>query len=156
MRFGPRGCFLTLVIALAMAACGEDESSPPPPDLSATDEEQIAATVNDFFAAMIEDDGELACSYLTERGQRLMHTVARRQFPTEVGEGADCEAVIAISYEHLEDEEVGSLADYTYTAGGVYIEEGGSKAEVQCEFRGAIFMRRSGTDWFIDFPACID
>jgi hypothetical protein len=156
MRLDPRGCLLTLALAISIAACGEDDSSPPPPDPSPPDEEQIAATVNDFFAALVEDDGDLACSYLTERGQRFMHTVARRQFPTQVGEDADCEAVVAITAEYLADEDVRSTADYTYTAAGVSIEESGRKAYAQCEFRGSVFVRRSGDGWLVDLPGCID
>ena len=156
MWLDPRGCVLTLTVALAFCACGEDESSPPPPNPSATDREQIAAAVNDFYAAMVDGDGELACSYLTERGQRFLHTVARRQFPSEIGEAADCEAVVDVTADYLADEKVEDPSDYTYVAEEVSIEEGRGKAYAQCEFRGSVFMRRSGNDWLIDVPGCID
>ena len=94
-------CMPVVALALTMAACGGDDKPAPP----MSDEEEIVAAVNGFFAALVDDDGELACSYLTEHGQRLMRTVARRQFLTEIGEGADCEAVIAVSSEQLADEE---------------------------------------------------
>jgi predicted small lipoprotein YifL len=155
MRRSSGACLLVVAIALSLAACGEDEPSPPPPDPSATDEEQIAAAVNGFFSALVDGDGELACSYLTERGKRFLSTVARRQFPTEIGEAADCEAVVEVTAEQLADEEV-DPSDFTYLADDVEIEEGRSKAQVQCEFRGAVFVRRSGGGWLVDIPACID
>jgi hypothetical protein len=141
------------VLALVAAGCGEDDGEPPPP---ASDEQQIAAAVNGVFDAVVDDDGEAACSLLTERGQRYFHVLARREFPTEIGEGADCEAAVAVTAEQLADKGLDDLADYTYVAEDVHIQEGRDQAQVRCEFRGAVFAKQVDGDWLVDIPACID
>jgi hypothetical protein len=141
------------LLALAVVACGDDDDEPPPP---ASDEEQIVATVNEMFDAVEDDDGEAVCSALTERGQGAMHTLAIREFPTEIGEGADCEAAVAVITEQVADEQVDDAADHTYVVDDVSIDAGGARAYVQCEFRGSISLQRVGTDWLVEFPGCLD
>ncbi len=157
MGLSPGGYLLAFGVALAICACGGDDSSPPPPDPSATGEEQIAATVNAFWTAVVDGDAESACSALTDRGQRLMSKVIAQEWPGVEFPGDCVAAITEYSTQLAADERRDAFPSAkTYAPSDVSIDENGLEAQVRCEFRGAIFMKRTGGEWLIDLAFCVD
>ena len=115
--------------------------------------------VEGWYDAIAAGDGESACSALTERGQRLIHRVVTEVSP-EVGEHAtDCATAVAGFWDSLtEDQQRRALASILPVAlDEVHVEERRQRAQVACEFRGAMFLERTANDgWLIDVPACVD
>jgi hypothetical protein len=151
MRFLPTGI---LVCALVIVAeCGgddDDDGLPSPPIPEGTPREQVAATVNGMFDAWNRGDGELACSYMTRRGQRLAVRIAQQLQQLE-GDIAPDDCVRAIAdTAAATDETIGQTA----VPENVSID--GRRAFVASEFRGALRVKRSGGRWLVDVPAYLD
>jgi hypothetical protein len=138
---------------LTIAACGDssEPSGASKPELKGPDEAQIAKTVNAMFAAWNVGDGELTCSYLTDRGRALLVKIAAQLhgFDTEI-EAESCEAAVEQSAAAI-DEEIGQRA----SPRRVRIDSGGTAA-VLSRFRGELSLRKVDGEWLIEVPTYID
>jgi hypothetical protein len=115
--------------------------------------EQIAANVNAMFEAWNAGDGESACSYLSDRGQRVMVVIVR-QFHglKEPARAANCEEAVENSAAAT-DRGFGERV----SAADVYFPGRGHKnAEVASRHRGAVQVQRVGDEWLVVVPAFID
>jgi hypothetical protein len=123
-----------------------------PPDRGELAEmERIAALVNGFFDAWNEGDGDLACSYLTERGQRLVLRIVREAEELQGAADAEsCTDAIEASAE-LTEERIGQSA----TVDRVRIDSP-KRAAVISRFRGELSLRKVEGEWLIDTPSFFD
>jgi hypothetical protein len=143
---------LPAVLAVVMVAsgCGEDTS----PRAAVSPEQEVLERVTGFWDAVEAGDGEAACEAVTEPGQRLFvrwgadapSGAAPETCPDAVAELSDAMA------ERGGEPVTG--AGGSFSADDVSID--GEKAEVQCEYRGAILLRRLGGEWLVRVPACTD
>src|SRR5699024_2740495 len=70
-------CFLPLVFALALAACGGSDDEPEPADADQAEEQggpeaAAQAVAEGFMAALNSDDAEAACDFLDESAQNAV------------------------------------------------------------------------------------
>ena len=140
------------LVGVASAGCdsaSEDAARRALPD--GPPKERIAVSVNGFFDAWNAGDGELACTYLTERGRSLVLRIVRQAEELEdVGQPESCEDAIEASAEAT-DERIGQVA----VADRVRIDSP-RRAAVMSEFRGELSLRKVDGEWLIDVPAFLD
>ncbi|MGH2992754.1 MAG: hypothetical protein ACRDL1_04380 [Solirubrobacterales bacterium] len=74
------------------------------------------------------------------------------------GEAAkDCPQAVSIYADALANrQEPAPPAAEVFTSEDLNITAGSSEAEVQCEFRGAIFVERVDDEWRVSVPGCVD
>jgi len=137
--------------ALLLCSCGSDDpdsTDPPVPD--GQPREQIAETVNAMFDAWNRADGELACAYMTARGQRLAVRIASQlhELREEI-EPSDCVSAVEESAA-VTEETIGQ----SVVPSAVSIQ--GERASVASAFRGALAMTQVDGVWLVDVPTFID
>jgi len=141
-RMTCRRGLLLVALASAFAGCGASALTDGPP------EEQISATVNAFFAAWTAADGELACSYLTDRGRvRIVKVVTRALTSLETD---DCVTAIESSSSEIEGK-IGQVV----TPMSVRLESP-DRAVVASEFRGEVRLHNVDGRWLLDLPIFVD
>jgi hypothetical protein len=141
------------LLAAVVGACGDDSepSDGTKPVTTGSDEEQIAQTVNAMFAAWNDGDGELTCSYLTDRGRELMVKIASQLHGLdEEIDAASCEEAVEQTAAAI-DEEIGQRA----SPSRVRVEANGTAAVIS-RFRGELSLREVDGEWLIEVPTFID
>ncbi len=131
---------------MVAAGCGGGDDSEPAPQASA--EQRVLDTVTGFWEAVAGGDAEAACATLTEHGRSTAVRLAENETV------ASCEQALELFGEAVEDNGPPRGVGGSWTLDDVSID--GELAQVQCEFRGAMLLRRSGDDWLIRIPACND
>jgi hypothetical protein len=147
------------IAAVVMGGCDGGDPSPAI-DESLTSEEAIAKNVNAYWHAVVAGEGDAACSLLTARGQELMKRSTMRDWPHSTGGIDDCASAVDEYAARLASDERAEAfrAANTYSPGDVFIDkDNADKAQVACEFRGAIFVERDEDGvWRIVVPGCVD
>jgi hypothetical protein len=145
-----RGLASLALAALAIGACG-DSSDGSNPEVTGTPEEQIAKTVNAMFAAWNAGDGELTCSYLTDRGSELLVRIAPQLHGLKQKIQVDnCEEAIEKSAAAIE----GTIGERA-SAQQVQINPDRT-ASVSSRVRGALTLREVDGEWLVEVPTFID
>jgi hypothetical protein len=146
--------FACAVVAAGLLFGGCDESNEPTPKPPAPDgppEVQIVAAVNGMFDAWNEGDGELACAYMTEGGQRLAVRIAPQFHELEEPIDPDtCPEAVEQSAE-ISDEPIGQVASRDRVE-----LQGKNRAIVHSEFRGALTVKQVAGEWLVAVPTFID
>ena len=153
-----------VIAAVTVGGCAGNDSPPNAPlgaaDESLTSEEAIAKNVNTYWRAVVAGEGDVACSLLTARGQELVQRLPAQVGPGSTGGVDGCsEAVDEWASRLASDERRDAfLAANSYEPGDVSIDKDNvDKAQVSCEFRGAIFVERDEDGvWRIAVPGCVD
>jgi hypothetical protein len=139
-----------LALILVIGCGSEDDADPQPPVPDGPPKHQIAETVNAMFDAWNDGDGELACEYMTARGQRLAARIARQLHQLEGAIDPDgCAEAIEGSAAAI-DETIGQ----TVAPDAVMVQ--GRRGSVASEFRGALAVRQVDGVWLVDVPTFID
>lgn len=127
-------CFLPLVFALALAACGGSDDEPEPADADQAEEQggpeaAAQAVAEGFMAALNSDDAEAACDFLDESAQNAVSSESEEAedcvtaFPdykaglpeveffeigeVEVGEDLDGETeIVTVTLDHPDEDAV--------------------------------------------------
>jgi hypothetical protein len=145
-----RAVLAVLLAVLATTGCGGGDSDPEP---AATPKQAIAGTVAEFWENIEQGDGDAACSAMTEHGRRLFLRWSADGPANE--ESASCpEAVDALSDAIAGHDRKVTGAGGSFSADDVWID--GDEAEVHCQYRGALMLRRVDGEWLVRIPACYD
>jgi hypothetical protein len=143
---------VTLAGVLTLAACGDSDDSDGP-ELSGDPREQVVAVVDAMRHAMSDGDGEEACSYMTDRGQRLTVTVVAR----DLGPAETCEEAVGLLAAELSAEERDTFSTGNVVTGDeVELLANGSEAEAQSDYRGAMMLKLVDGQWQVDVPFFVD
>lgn len=78
---------LLMVLALALAACGDDDGGG---DGGGDDSEAVAESMRAYLTAYSEGDGAEACTHLTDGAQQAL-----AEFATKAGAGASCAEILS-------------------------------------------------------------
>jgi ketosteroid isomerase-like protein len=127
---------LAPTIAMLLTACGGGNDS--------SEKDEIANVTTATFRALETGDGEAACARLTPRGQQALLDDSR--LPTS---SASCEASVAALAR-----DYSRFGPRTFTAADVSVT--GTRAQAACEGGTAVLLRKSGDDWLVDVPACVN
>jgi hypothetical protein len=135
-----------------LAGCEDsEESAPKPPAPKGPAEVQIVAAVNGMFDAWNDGNGDLACAYMTEGGQRLAIRIAPQFHDLEEPIDPDtCPEAVEQSAD-ITDEPIGQVVSRDRVE-----LQGDDRAIVQSEFRGALTVKKVDGEWLIAVPTFID
>lgn len=137
-----------LLVTIVGAGCGSDEQPPP------SDEGEIAALVNGYFADLLAGDAEAACARLSDRGAAVLIQLA------ELGSGedaiGDCERAASVYGRFLTEAEAASEGASKQVFAADDVEVAGGKGAVSCEPRGGVLLEQVDGEWLIKVPACVD
>jgi hypothetical protein len=143
---------VTLAGVLTLAACDDSDDSDSP-ELSGDPREQVVAVVDAMRHAMSDGDGEEACSYMTDRGQRLTVRVVAR----DLGPAETCEEAVGLFATELSAEDRDEFSNKNVvTRDEVALFQNGSEAEAQSDYRGAMMLKLVDGPWQVDVPFFAD
>jgi hypothetical protein len=140
--------WVSLMVAASVFGCGDGDGSSTGIPADAPDREQVAATVNAMFEAWNAGDGEAACALMTDRGQRLVVKIARRDLDSEATACAQAAAEIDAEARRELGEEV-TLERIRIDGHSAWVasdEVGG----------GEMPLRRVGGTWLVAVPSFVN
>lgn len=128
-------CFA--LIAAAFGGCGGDGAD-------GTINETVADSATETFHALETGDDATACSHLTPRGRQTLVRDSDLSPSSQTCEAAA--AALAHDYARF--------GPRTFTAEDV--SRNGGRAQAACEDSNAVLLRKSGNEWLVEVPGCVN